>query len=121
MEIYVATVFAKQGHEDQVAKFYQDQEEPLRGAKGFRGRQILKARPGTMVAAVRKVMSEEDMAKHAEPPGPAGVHFVIIEKWDSIDEKVAYSRSLEGGRASDLIPHLLPQHTHEYYSDITPE
>jgi len=120
VEIYIATVFARHGHEDQVTKFYQDQEEPLQGAKGFRGRQILRARPGTMVEAVKKVMSEEDLARLAEMPGPAGVHFVIIEKWDSVDEKVAYSRSIEGGRAKDLIPHLLPEHTHEYYSDISP-
>ncbi len=120
MEIYIATVFAKPGHEDEVTKFYQDQAEPLQSAKGFRDRQILRARPGTMVEAVKKVLTEEEIARHAEAEGPDGVHFVIIEQWDSIDERTAYSRSIDAGRVKDLIPHLLPEHTHEYYRDVTP-
>ena len=120
MEIYITTIFAKNGHEDQVAQFYYDQEEELNNAKGFRSRQIMRARPGTMVAAVKKVLTEEEIAKHAEAAGPDGVHFVIIEEWDSIDEKMTYSRSIDSGRNRDLIPHLLPEHTHEYYDNITP-
>ena len=120
MEIYVATVLAKKGHDAEVAKFYQDQEEELRNAKGFRGRQILKARTGAMRAAVSKVIPPEEMAKHPaeEPPG---THFIIIEQWDSSDDKTAYSRAQDSGRSRDLIPHLLPEHSHEYYEDITPE
>ena len=120
MEIYITTIFAKHGHEDEVTQFYADQEESLQGTEGFRGRQIFRARPGTMVEAVRKVLTEEEMARHAEAEGPQGVHFVIIEQWDSIDQKTTYSRSVDGGRTKDLIPHLLPEHTHEYYSDVTP-
>jgi hypothetical protein len=120
MEIYITTIFAKHGHEDDVAKFYADQEAELKTAKGFRGRKIMRARPGTMVAAVKKVLSEEEIAKHSEAAGPDGVHFVIIEEWDSIDDKMTYSRSIDSGRNRDLIPHLLPEHTHEYYEDITP-
>jgi heme-degrading monooxygenase HmoA len=118
MEIYVATVLAKKGHEDDVARFYQDQEDELRSAKGFRGRQILRARTGAMRAAVSKVIPAEEMAKHPaeEPPG---THFIIIEQWDSSDDKTAYSRAADAGRAKDLIPHLLPEHTHEYYEDIS--
>ena len=120
MEIYITTIFAKLGHEHEVTQFYADQEESLQDVEGFRDRQIFRARPGTMVEAVRKVLTEEEMARHAEAEGPKGVHFVIIEKWDSIDQKTAYSRSVDGGRARDLIPHLLPEHTHEYYHDVTP-
>ena len=120
MELYITTIFAKNGHEDAVAQFYQEQDEELKEAKGFRGRQIMRARPGTMAAAVTKVMSAEDIAKHAEAAGPDGVHFVIIEQWDSIDDKTTYSRAIDGGRNRDLIPHLLPEHMHEYYDDITP-
>jgi hypothetical protein len=120
MEIYITTIFAKLGHEDDVGGFYADQEQGLKRAKGFRDRQLFKARPGTMVAAVKKVLSEEEMARHAEAAGPEGVHFVIIERWDSIDDKTTYSRSVDAGRATDLIPHLLPEHTHEYYEDVTP-
>lgn len=119
MEIYVATVLARKGHEEEVAKFYLEQEEELKSASGFRDRQILKARTGAMRAAVSKVIPAEEMAKHPaeEPPG---THFIIIEKWDSSDDKTAYSRAQDAGRAKDLIPHLLPEHSHEYYEDISP-
>ena len=119
MVTYIATVYAKHGHEDEVTRFYVDQEEGLRGAAGFQGRTILRAKPGTMVAAVKKVVSAEEMAKHPDESAP-GVHFVITERWNSVEEKTAYSRAQDGGRARDLIPHLLPQHTHEYYEDVTP-
>lgn len=119
MEIYVATVLAKKGHEDEVAKFYLDQGEELQDAQGFRGRQILKARTGAMRAAVSKVIPAEELAKHPaeEPPG---TQFIIIERWDSSDDKTAYSRAQDSGRSRDLIPHLLPEHSHEYYEDISP-
>lgn len=120
MEIYITTIYAKHGHEDQVAQFYQNQEGELKKAKGFRNRKIMRARPGTMVEAVKKVMSAEDIAKHSEAAGPDGVHFVIVEEWDSIDDKMTYSRSIDSSRNRDLIPHLLPEHSHEYYDDISP-
>ena len=120
MVTYITTIFARLGHEDDVTKFYVDQQASLGEVKGFRGRQILRARPGTMLAAVKKVLSAEEMARHAEAEGPAGVHFVIIEQWDSVDEKTVHSRSQDSGRMRDLIPHLLPEHTHEYYEDVTP-
>lgn len=120
MELYITTIFAKLGHEDEVTRFYADQDESLKRANGFIDRQLYRARPGTMVEAVKKVLTEEEMARHAEAEGPQGVHFVIIERWDTIDQKTTYSRSVDGPRATDLIPHLLPEHTHEYYEDITP-
>lgn len=121
MEIYIATVFAKHGHEDEVTRFYQDLEPMYADVKGFHGRQILRARPGTMVEAVKKVVTAEEMAAHAEPPGPPGVHFVIVERWDSVDDRIAFSRSLDRDRQKALFPHLLPEHTHEFYSDVTPD
>jgi len=119
MEIYIASVLAKKGHESEVAKFYLDQDDELKGTQGFRGRQILQARTGAMRAAVSKVIPAEEMAKHPaeEPPG---THFIIIEQWDSSDDKTAYSRAQDSGRSKDLIPHLLPEHSHEYYEDISP-
>jgi hypothetical protein len=120
VEIYVATVLAKEGHEDDVARFYVEQEEALRGAKGFRSRQILQARPGTMIEAVKKHLTEEQIARHSEAEGPGGVQFIIIEQWDSVDEKTTYSRSIDSSRNQALIPHLLPEHSHEYYKDVTP-
>jgi heme-degrading monooxygenase HmoA len=119
MEIYVATVLAKKGHEAEVEKFYVGQEGELKAAKGFRGRQILKARTGAMRAAVGKMLPPEQVAKHPaeEPPG---THFIIIERWDSSADKTAYSLAQDKGRSKDLIPYLLPEHTHEYYEDVTP-
>lgn len=120
MVTYIATIYAKPGHELEVTKFYQDQEPQLREAKGFHGRQILRARPGTMEAEVRRVMPPEQLAAgHHEPSGPAGVHFVIVEKWDSVGERIAFSMGPGKGRTKELIPHILPAHSHEFYEDVS--
>lgn len=119
MVTYIATVWAKPGHEDDVTRFYQSLEPLMREAPGFRGRQILRAKPGTMAEAVRKLVSAEELARHAEPPGPAGTHFVIIEHWDSVDQRMAFSRGVAAGRARELIPFVLPDHTHEFYEDVS--
>ena len=118
MEIYVATVLAKNGHEAEVTKFYVEQDEELKAAQGFRGRQILRAQPGTMRAAVSKVIPAEELAKHPEVE-PVGTQFIIIEHWDSVEDKTTYSQTVDGGRARGVIPHLLPEHSHEYYEDVT--
>jgi quinol monooxygenase YgiN len=121
MVTYVATVYAKTGHEDEVAAFYQDLAPLSDRAKGFRGRQILKARPGTMVEAVLRIMTAEELAGHREPPHeePQGVHFIIIETWDSVDDRIAFSRGLGKARNKALFPHLLPEHSHEFYEDVS--
>jgi quinol monooxygenase YgiN len=119
MVTYIATVWAKPGHEQQVTKFYQDLEPLMKQAKGYRGRQILRARPGTMAAAVRKVVTPEEAARHPEH-APPGTHFVIVEQWDSVDERIAFSRGAAAGRTKDLIPNILPEHSHEFYEDVTP-
>jgi quinol monooxygenase YgiN len=118
MVTYVATVWAKPGHEQEVTRFYQDLEPLMREAKGFRGRQILRARPGTMAAAVRKVVPAEEAARHAEPE-PKGTHFVMVEQWDSVDDRVSFSRGASAGRSKQLFPHILPEHSHEFYEDVT--
>ena len=121
MVTYVATVYARKGHEDQVAAFYQGLAAASADAKGFRGRQILKARPGTMVEAVLRLMSPEELAGHKEPPHeePDGVHVIVIETWDSVEDRIAFSRSLSRDRAKALFPHLLPEHSHEFYEDVS--
>ena len=124
MVTYIATVWAQHGHEDDVARFYLDQEESLKAAEGFRSRQIMQAKPGTMLQAVLPYLNDEERARAdkvmEEGHGPKGVHFIVVEQWDSIDQKTRFSRAQDSGRQKDLIPHLLPEHTHEYYSDITP-
>jgi heme-degrading monooxygenase HmoA len=117
--IYIATLWAKPGHENDVTRFYQSLEPLMRQAPGYRGRQILRAMRGTMEAAVRKAIPAEELAKHAEPPGPAGTHFVIVEQWDSVEQRMAFSRGVAAGRARELIPFVLPDHTHEFYEDVS--
>jgi hypothetical protein len=119
MVTYVATLLAKPGHELAVTKFYQDLEPLMREAKGFRGRKILRARPGTMEAEVRRVTPPEQLKGHAHE-GAQGVQFVMIEEWDSVADRVAFSRGASAARNKELFPHLLPAHSHEFYEDMTP-
>jgi heme-degrading monooxygenase HmoA len=121
MENFVITFSSKPGKEDAVADFYVSQQAEYDKAKGFRGRQILRARPGTMADALRKVMTPEQMAQHPEPPNDGAIHFIIIEKWDSIEDRMAFSATMDKSRNAELFPNLLPKHTHEYYTDITPK
>lgn len=120
MVTYVASLFAKPGHELEVTKFYQDLESLMRTAPGFRGRRIFRARPGTMEAEVRRVTPPEQLKGHAHEGGPEGVHFIMVEQWDSVADRVAFSMGVARGRNKDLFPHLLPQHSHEFYEDVTP-
>ncbi len=120
MHTYIVNVIAKPGHDEQVAQFYQDMEPLYEGAKGFRGRRIFQAKTGTMAEAVYRHYSAEDLAQHAEPPHEdPGTQFILIEEWDSIDERILFLKGLASGRNRDLIPHLLPQHSHEFYEDIS--
>ena len=68
MVIYIATVLAKAGHEEQVTKFYQDLEPLMREAKGYRGRQILQPKddgsPGARVAEVSTVLVGAGVGTH---------------------------------------------------------
>lgn len=117
---YVASLFAKPGHELAVTRFYQDLEPLMREARGFRGRKILRARPGTMEAEVRRVTPPEELKGHAHDR-PEGVHLLMVEQWDSVADRVAFSRGVSQARNKELFPHLLPQHSHEFYEDVTPE
>jgi len=121
MEIYVATLYAKKGAEAEVTKFYQDMEPLLRAAPGYKGRHLLRARPGTMFNIVKKYLTEEQLASNREPPHAEGVQFVIVEMWETAEDRVKFSRGLDKNRNASLYPHLLPQHTHEFYEDVTPK
>jgi len=119
MVIYIVTVRAKPGCEAEVSRFYQDLEPQLRAARGYRGRQVLRARTGTMAAAVRQSLTAEELARMPEKP-PAGTQFVLIERWDSVEDRMAFSRGVAASRGKELFPFLLPEHSHEFYEDITP-
>lgn len=115
MVIYIATVFSKPGHENHVTEHYRKLEGLLAEAKGFQARQILRATPGTMAGAIRRILPPEEMVKHPEKT-TGGTHFIIIEHWDSVDDRIAFS--LGAGRSKDLIQHLHAQHTHEFYEAV---
>lgn len=120
MVTYIVTVLAKPGHEPEVSQFYQNLEPMMREAKGFHGRNIYRARPGTVEAEVRRVTPAAELAAHPRhEEGPQGVQFVIVEKWDSIADRIAFSRGAAKARSMQLFPHLLPSHSHEVYEDVT--
>jgi len=118
MQTYIVTIIIKTGHEEDVVRFYQDLEPQLLKAPGYHGRQIFLARTGTMAAAVRTMYSAEELAKHAEPPhDDPGVQLIMIEQWDSVEERLLFSKTVAAGRQKEIIPHLLPHHSHEFYED----
>lgn len=122
MENFVITFTAKPGAEDKVTEFYLGQQAEYEQAKGFKGRTIYRAKAGTMVAAVKKRMSAEELAKHPEQHHDgekAGVHFVIVEQWDSVDDRMNFSMSRDNSRDRELFPNLQPAHTHEFYGTVT--
>ena len=118
MVTYIASLFAKPGHELEVTRFYQELEPLMKEAQGFRSRKIFRARPGTLEAEVRRVTPPEELKGHGHA-GPEGVHFIMVEEWDSVADRIAFSRGASRARTRDLIPHLLPQHSHEFYEDVT--
>ncbi len=119
MVTYIATVWAKPGHENDVTRFYQGMESLMREAKGYRGRKILRARTGTMVTAIRKVVSAEELARHPEP-AVKGTHFIMVEEWDSVEDRIAFARGISATRGKELFPFILPDHSHEFYEDVSP-
>lgn len=120
MQNYIVTLFVKTGHQDDVVRHYQELESQMREAPGYHGRQIFVAKTGTMAEAVRKLYSAEELAKHAEPPHEdPGVQVIMIEQWDSVDERMTFSKSVIAGRQKEIIPYLLPNHSHEFYEDCS--
>lgn len=119
MEIFIVHVSAQHGHEDAVARYYADGEEILKTAKGYRGRIIFQAETGKMVEAVHRFYSAEELAKDPEPPhGPQGTDFIVIEHWDSVDERMAFSKEGKLNKAG-LVVHLEPDHSHEFFKEIS--
>lgn len=124
METFIVTVLAKSGHEQEVADFYRSMSDALNAAPGFGGRSIFQARTGTMLAAVLAGMTPEEREKfeargsdHDEHEDK-GTRFILIEKWASVDDRMAFGKSATSQRTAELIPHLLPEHTHEFYEKI---
>ena len=121
METVVVRIAAKPGMEDNVSKFYLDQQAEYDAAKGFLGRTILKAKAGTMLESIRSRMTPEQMAKHPAPEidGEQGTEFLLIERWESVESRLEFTMNRSKERDKDLFPYLLPQHAAEYYEVIT--
>ena len=45
---------------------------------------------------------------------------LILTAQDSIEDRMAFSATMDKSRNAELFPNLKPQHTHEYYTDISP-
>lgn len=121
MDIFALTIYAKQGHEDDVAGLFDDLGKRLEGTSGFKGRHVLRARTGELRERVTKGDAEPaaGAAGHAAP-APDGTHFINIEMWEAAEDRTAFSKSEPGKEwAASIKPHLLPEHTHDLYNDIS--
>lgn len=120
MEIFIVSVTAKHGHEDAVADFYRNNDELLKTAPGYQGRKIYQAKTGEHIAAVRRHYTAEELAKHPEPPHHhPGTQFIIVEFWDSADDRMSFSKyKMSKQNQAALFPHLEPAHSHEFFREI---
>ena len=119
MENYIVTLTAQPGKEEVVAEYYLSMQPDYDAAPGFLGRQIYRARPGTMVDALKKIMTPEQMAAHPEPENDGSIDFVIVEQWESVDHRIAFGQTVDKARQAGLFPNLKPAHSHEYYDLIS--
>ncbi len=121
MDIFALTIYAKQGHEDDVAGPFDDLGKRLEGTSGFKGRHVLRAGTGEVRETVTKGDAElaARAAGHAES-APNGTHFINIEMWEAAEDRTAFSKSEPGEDwAAKIKPHLRPEHTHDLYNDIS--
>ena len=122
METVVVRIAAREGMEDKVEQFYLGQQAEYEAADGFIGRTILRARTCTMLKSILSQMTPEQIAKQPKPPEPEGekgTEFLLIEQWESIDQRMAFTLSRKRERDKELFPYLLPQHAAEYYDEVT--
>jgi hypothetical protein len=120
MEQFIVCVTAKYGHEEEVAKYYQETDAFLKTAKGFHGRKVYQAENGKMVEAVHRYYTPEELAAHPEPPhGPQGVDFIVIESWENVDARMDFSKNQMADKTKGLVQHLEPSHSHEFFKDIS--
>jgi len=119
VKTFIVTVTAQPGHDADVTRYYEGLAPVLAEANGFIGRKIFRSRTGEMATAVRKAYTEEELAKHAEPPHEdPGTTFIIVEQWESVDDRIEFGKQT-GKRNVELIPHLLPAHSHEFFDELT--
>ena len=120
MAIYILNIIAKRGHENAVTDLFESLQEELEQADGFHSRTIYRAKDGLFLETVKQVYTKDELDKMAnqEVPGPDGVHFMIHETWESPDQRVRHSRADGHKFTAQLVPHILPEHSHEFYETV---
>ena len=118
METYIVTIYAKKDHAEDVQQYYQDLQNMYEEASGFISRKIFRAKTGAMEQAVKATYSEEELANTPEEDHGHGEHFVMIEEWESIQDRINFGRSMSKEHHLKVIPYLLPNHSHEFYESI---
>jgi len=120
MAIYILNVIAKRGHENAVTELFESSLDKLEQADGFQSRTIYRAKDGLFVEKVKQMYTKDELEKmgNQEVPGPDGVHFMIHENWESPDHRMRYSRADAHKFTAQLIPHILPEHSHEFYETV---
>lgn len=118
METYIVTIYAKKDHAADVQQYYRDLQNMYEEASGFISRKIFRAKTGAMEQAVKATYSEEELANTPEEDHDHGEHFVMIEEWESIQDRINFGRSMSKEHHLKVIPYLLPNHSHEFYESI---
>ncbi len=121
METVVVRIAAKLGMEAKVEEFYLSQQAEYDAAEGFLGRTILKAKTGTMLESIQSRMTAEQMAKLPAPEHDEeqGTEFILIERWESVESRLEFTMNRSRERDKDLFPYLLPQHSSEYFEEVS--
>ena len=117
MEHFIVTLLAKPGGEAKVASYYQRIGKDIEAADGFLGRTVMRSVPGSMAEDVNKRITAEQRAEHPPHDDEQSAQFIIHEKWESKEARWAFSSNLNIDRKAELFPHILNEHTHEYYVD----
>ena len=118
METYIVTIYAREDHANQVEQYYKELQPLYEEATGFIGRKIYRAKTGAMVNAVRETYSKEELANTPEEDHDHGEHFVMIEEWESVQDRINFGRGLSKEHHMKVIPYLLPNHSHEFYKGV---
>ncbi len=118
METYIVTIYAKFEHADEVANYYTGIQSLYQEASGFISRKVYRAKTGAMVRAVLETYSKDELKGNPEEARAQGEHFVIIEEWQSIQDRINFGRSLSKEHHMKVVPYILPEHSHEFYKNI---
>ena len=118
METFIVHITAQHGHADAVAEYYAAGEAEMKQAPGYRGRIIFQAETGKMVEAVNRFYTPAELSRDPEPPHESpGTDFIVIEYWDSVDERMQFAKSRKQDKKG-LVVHLEPDHSHEFFTEI---